>query len=97
MDLIPASKASWPGAEAPVEELIEKIHDTVDTYASGGGFYTSIMEQDPERIWIALSELYAYGREFYDNERLTQPLKKQKAQSEKMNAQITMAFKVRES
>ncbi len=57
-----------PGVEVPVEELIEKIHDTVEAYASGGGFYTSIMEQDPERIWIALSELYACGREFYENQ-----------------------------
>ncbi len=59
-----------PGVEVPVEELIESIHKTVDTYASGGGFYASIFEQDPARIWNALSELYSYGREFYDNERL---------------------------
>ena len=56
-----------PGIEPPVEELIEKIHKTVDLYASDGGAYISIFEQDPERVWTAVSELYAYSRAFYDS------------------------------
>jgi hypothetical protein len=50
------------------DELIPMVRKTVDLYAPGGGFYAStFMLRDPELIWTASSEFYAYGREFYEN------------------------------
>ena len=50
------------------EELTGLVRNTVDIYSPKGGFYPVLFMQDPEDIWNANVELYAYSREFYDNE-----------------------------
>ncbi len=60
------------GVSYTKDELTEKIRNTVDIYCKNGGAYVNLMEPDPERIWHMLSELYAYSREYYDNERAEQ-------------------------
>lgn len=57
-----------PGKPVPHEELNEKIRHTVDIYGKGGGFVASLFDRNPEVLWDAASELYAYSREFYDAE-----------------------------
>ncbi len=57
-----------PGVTYTREQLTEKIRATVDTYAAGGGFFANIFEPDPERLWDAITEFYAYSREYYDRE-----------------------------
>ncbi len=51
------------------EDLDEKLRKTVDLYGRGGGAYINIFEFDPEKAWNMVAEIYAYSREFYDNER----------------------------
>lgn len=53
----------------PIETYLKMIHNTVDLYAKGGGFYTSTKGEDPEFLWNAIFELYGYSREFYEKER----------------------------
>jgi len=53
-----------PGKEA----LFEAIHETVDTFGSGDGAYTSVSAPTDEERWDAIMELYYYSREFYDKE-----------------------------
>ena len=51
------------------DELVKMIQKTVDTFASTGGFMASVMGvRDPELMWMAINEFYAYSREFYDKE-----------------------------
>ena len=51
------------------DELIPMIQKTVDLFASTGGFTCSLMGlRDPELLWVAANEFYAYSREFYDKE-----------------------------
>jgi len=52
----------------PKDELIPMIRKTVDIYAPTGGFYTFVFLNDPELLWTAADEFYAYSREFYDKE-----------------------------
>ncbi|MDR0839722.1 MAG: hypothetical protein LBN99_08815 [Oscillospiraceae bacterium] len=53
----------------PREELLQLVRDTVDKMAPKGGFYGGLFITDPELLWLATNELYAYSREFYDRER----------------------------
>jgi hypothetical protein len=57
------------GARYSKEDYTRMIRNSVDIYGKGGGAYMSVMERDPELLWHILSELYAYSREYYDNER----------------------------
>ena len=57
------------GAKLSNERLTDLIRNTVDLYAPGGGFLATFFSADPEQLWHLLDELYAYSREFYDNER----------------------------
>ncbi|MCL1834765.1 MAG: hypothetical protein FWG48_01275 [Oscillospiraceae bacterium] len=52
----------------PKEELVKMIRDTVDLFAPTGGFYAFSFMRDPELLWLAADEFYAYSREFYDKE-----------------------------
>ena len=52
----------------PKEELIPMIQKTVDLYAATGGFYATTFFREPELVWDAAGEFYAYSREFYDKE-----------------------------
>ena len=54
--------------QAEAAGLAEAVRQTVDTYASCGGYYASVNGQSPERAWNILTELYAYSREFYGSE-----------------------------
>ncbi len=56
------------GQPIELDELRDKVRKTIDIYAPTGGFYPAVFERDPERMWVIASELYCYGREFYDNE-----------------------------
>ena len=58
-----------PGESCTESEITAAVRRTVDTYAAGGGFYTGIPFREPRDIWTAVSELYAYSREYYDAER----------------------------
>jgi hypothetical protein len=58
------------GAAPPSKEaLIGMLRHTVDVLGKGGGLYMGLFLNDPELIWAAAGELYAYSREFYDRER----------------------------
>ncbi|MBR5114458.1 MAG: hypothetical protein IK101_04090 [Oscillospiraceae bacterium] len=50
------------------DAINEAIHENVDTYAKGGGWYTSVTIRDNELMWDAVEELFYYSREFYDAE-----------------------------
>ena len=50
------------------EQLVSMVRNTIDLYASKGGFYFFAVPPDPELAWIAASEIYAYSREFYEHE-----------------------------
>jgi hypothetical protein len=56
-----------PGETYDGEKLAEAVQRTVELYAAGGGFYSSVSGYSPEQTWIILAELYAYSREFYHN------------------------------
>ena len=57
------------GSPAPgIEKLVTMVQNTVDLYASTGGFYAATFLSEPEAVWTAASEFYAYSREFYDKE-----------------------------
>ena len=75
---IPAFKEKWGdqiGFEVAVdpaktpEEMIENVHAMVDTYAKGGGVFSSVFAMDPETLWAGTMELFCYSREAYDAER----------------------------
>jgi len=51
------------------DELLEMIRHTVDVLGSGGGLYLNMWIKDPELIWYAYNELYAYSSEMYERER----------------------------
>jgi len=55
------------GAQVDEETLRRLIRESVDLYAPGGGYLPAFFMTDPEQLWIALTELYAYSREFYEN------------------------------
>ena len=48
------------------EELRALVRKTVDLYAEGGGFYSSVMTPDPEQLWDGTYELFFYSREYYE-------------------------------
>ena len=56
------------GSTVSNEELVKIIQNSVDLYAPGGGLLAAMFMNDSEQLWTALSELYAYSREFYDKE-----------------------------
>ncbi len=53
------------GQIVPVDELKEKIRNTVDLYGKGGGLYTSVYAGSDEDLWDATQELFCYSREYY--------------------------------
>jgi uroporphyrinogen-III decarboxylase len=57
-----------PGISLPRDELLVKVRETVDLYAKGGGYTMNFYERNPELLWDATSELYAYSREYYEKE-----------------------------
>ena len=59
---------SFGDPEPAKEDLVQKVRDTVDLFASTGGFYSFVGFGNPELTWIATDEFYAYSREFYDKE-----------------------------
>jgi hypothetical protein len=58
-----------PGVKYTKETLLAQVRKTVDLYCKNGGFFCSFIEMDPELMWNAACEFYAYSREFYDAER----------------------------
>jgi hypothetical protein len=54
--------------EISKERLVELIRTSVDLFAPTGGYLASVSLSDPELVWLALDELYAYSSEFYDKE-----------------------------
>ena len=56
------------GEQISVDEYCEKIRNSVDIYASGGGMYTAARGATDEHTWYGSAELYYYSREFYDKE-----------------------------
>jgi hypothetical protein len=54
------------GEPTETELLSSLVRDTVDMYAKGGGFFTSVMGQNPRQTWDLLAELNAYSREYYE-------------------------------
>ena len=57
------------GVKYSKDDVIDMVRKTVDTYCGNGGFFTSFTEMEPELMWEAECEFYAYSREYYDNER----------------------------
>jgi hypothetical protein len=58
------------GAPAPsTEKLLEMIRYTQDALGKGGGLYLALMMTDPEQLWAATNELYAYSSEKYLEEK----------------------------
>jgi hypothetical protein len=57
-----------PGVSYSKDEVVELVRRTVDLYGRGGGFFANIFGDDPETVWTASCELYAYSREYYDRE-----------------------------
>ncbi len=55
---------------APVEQdaLIEAIRKTIDDFAPGGGFFTSLYGVPPEFAWDSIMEIFYYSRELYEKE-----------------------------
>lgn len=55
-----------PGAPVTDEQIIEAVHNTVNTYGHNGGLYLGTSFPDPKQQWVAATELYAYSREYYE-------------------------------
>ena len=55
-----------PPPNAGKDELIAAIRENIDTYAKGGGYFTSVFAGSPELRWDAQAELYYYSREYYE-------------------------------
>ncbi|MCF0120825.1 MAG: hypothetical protein HUJ65_04220, partial [Oscillospiraceae bacterium] len=56
-----------PGKSYTEEELVDIVRKNVDLYAPGGGYSPGVYGVSPRDMWIIASELYAYSREFYEN------------------------------
>ncbi|MDR2665712.1 MAG: hypothetical protein LBC21_05480 [Oscillospiraceae bacterium] len=58
-------------SSAPPEkdEIIKLVRNTADVLGAGGGYYGGPFFADPEALWTAACEWYAYSREMYDRER----------------------------
>jgi len=56
------------GVKHSDEDIIKAIQASVDLYCPGGGSYFGLFMPDPQQAWLAMTELYAYSREFYDKE-----------------------------
>jgi hypothetical protein len=50
------------------EAMVAAVREMVDTFASMGGAYSSVMADNAEDEWDGIMELYYYSREFYDRE-----------------------------
>ena len=57
-----------PGINYSKDEIVKMVRQTVDLYGCSGGFFANIYGNDPETVWNAVCELYAYSREYYDSE-----------------------------
>ncbi len=57
-----------PGVNYTKDEIIRIVHNTVDLYGHSGGYFANLFGSDPETVWTAITELYAYSREYYDKE-----------------------------
>ncbi len=57
-----------PGVEYTQDEAAHLVRQTVELYGRGGGFTANIFGSDPKTVWSAVTELYAYSREYYDAE-----------------------------
>ncbi|NLA86467.1 MAG: hypothetical protein GX847_04125, partial [Clostridiales bacterium] len=49
-------------------QIVEAVRKTVDTFGCQGGLYTGTYFPDEELLWTAAAELYAYSREYYEQE-----------------------------
>jgi len=58
-----------PGETYTDEEVIKCVRDSVDKYAKGGGYLPLVRGIDPKEVWTIATELYAYSREFYENQK----------------------------
>ena len=55
--------------EPSKEKLVEMVRNTVDALGKGGGLYIGMLPiSNPELLWYAINELYAYSSELYANE-----------------------------
>ena len=50
------------------EQIMDNIHNIVDTYGTGGGLVSNFMHSDPAILWDGTMELYYYSLEKYENE-----------------------------
>ncbi|MDR0818262.1 MAG: hypothetical protein LBN43_01655 [Oscillospiraceae bacterium] len=50
------------------EKLLEMIRNTIDILGKGGGLYLGMFMSDPELLWAAVNEIYAYSSEKYSEE-----------------------------
>jgi hypothetical protein len=50
------------------EKYLQAVRSAVDSFAKGGGMYTSISASQPEHIWSGVCELFYYSREYYEAE-----------------------------
>jgi len=55
--------------DPPKEKLVQMVSHTVDVLGKGGGLYMNMWLKNPESIWYAYNELYAYSSELYAKER----------------------------
>ncbi len=58
-----------PTGKYSKEEVVAAVRKTVDLYCGNGGFFTSVFAMEPELMWDAECEFYAYSRELYDKDR----------------------------
>ena len=55
-----------PAAGSTEEQVMEAIHNVVDTYGKGGGLLSGFSSSDPKILWDGTMELYYYSREKYE-------------------------------
>lgn len=61
-------EAAVTGQTYTMEEMTDKLRNTVDLYGKNGGAYVNVFELNPEKAWNIVNELYCYSREYYDRE-----------------------------
>ena len=57
-----------PLAKYALPSSMELVKNTVDTYASGGGFYASVFAADETTQCALLEELYSYSTQYYNSQ-----------------------------
>jgi len=55
-----------PGKKYTDEELTKLVDDTLDIYATDGGYFPSLYGANNETLWKLVSEVYCYSRELYE-------------------------------